>query len=204
MRITRVYTKSGDAGETSLVDGSRVSKADLRVTAYGEVDEVNSWLGLARVGLQDQQLDNALSKIQNELFIVGADLASPLTIPVPRVDETHVTELEKLIDLLLEELDPLREFILPGGTALGATLHLARTVARRAERVIVALAAQTEINQHTLIYLNRLSDLLFVMARVANHRAGVSEHAANFSARGKKSGQGEGETRRQGEEVISE
>lgn len=186
MRITRVYTKSGDAGETSLVDGSRVSKAELRVAAYGEVDEVNSWLGLARVGLHDQQLNDALGQLQNELFIVGADLASPLTVQVPRVDETHVTALEKLIDLLLEELEPLREFILPGGTQLGATLHLARTVARRAERVVVALAAQEEINQHTLIYLNRLSDLLFVMARVANQRAGVPEQAANFSARGNK------------------
>ena len=202
MRITRVYTKSGDAGETSLVDGSRVSKADLRVAAYGEVDEVNSWLGLARVGLTDEQLDDALGKIQNELFIVGADLASPLTIQVPRVDETHVTELEGLIDSLLEELDPLREFILPGGTGLGATLHLARTVARRAERVIVALAAQTPLNQHTLIYLNRLSDLLFVMARVANHRAGVPEHAANFSARGTTGRQRDQETGRPGDKEI--
>lgn len=203
MRITRVYTKSGDAGETSLVDGSRVSKADLRVTAYGEVDEVNSWLGLARVGLLDAQLDDALGKIQNELFIVGADLASPLTIQVPRVDETHVTELEKLIDSLLEELDPLREFILPGGTELGAMLHLARTVARRAERVIVAMAAQTEINQHTLIYLNRLSDLLFVMARVANHRAGVPEHAANFSQRGTTGRPADKEIGKQGDKELA-
>lgn len=202
MRITRVYTKSGDTGETSLVDGSRVSKADLRVTAYGEVDEVNSWLGLARVGLLDEQLDDALGKIQNELFIVGADLASPLTIEVPRVAETHVTELEKLIDSLLEELDPLREFILPGGTELGAMLHLARTVARRAERVIVAMAAQTEINPHTLIYLNRLSDLLFVMARVANHRAGLPEHAANFSQRGTTGRSENKETRRKGDKEL--
>ena len=191
MRITRVYTKTGDAGETSLVDGSRVSKAHERVAAYGDVDELNSLLGLARVGLPDAQLadaqlDAALSKIQNELFIVGADLASPLTIQVPRVDETHIAELEQLIDSLLEELEPLREFILPGGTQLGASLHLARTVARRAERSIVTLAAREEINEQALIYLNRLSDLLFVMARVANQRAGVREQAANFSQRGKK------------------
>lgn len=186
MRITRVYTKTGDAGETSLVDGSRVSKADLRVAAYGDVDELNSWLGLARVGLTDQQFDEALGKIQNELFVVGADLASPLTIQVPRADETHITEMEQLIDLLLEELEPLREFILPGGTSLGATLHLARCVARRAERSIVALAATDEINPNALTYINRLSDLLFVMARVANHRAGSQEQSANFSARGKK------------------
>lgn len=191
MRITRVYTKTGDAGETSLVDGSRVSKAHERVAAYGDVDELNSLLGLARVGLPDAQLadaqlDAALGKIQNELFIVGADLASPLTIQVPRVDETHIAELEQLIDSLLEELEPLREFILPGGTQLGASLHLARTVARRAERSIVTLAAREEINEQALIYLNRLSDLLFVMARVANQRAGVREQAANFSQRGKK------------------
>jgi cob(I)alamin adenosyltransferase len=186
VRITRVYTKTGDAGETSLVDGSRVSKAHERVAAYGDVDELNSLLGLARVGLPDAQLDEALGKIQNELFIVGADLASPLTIQVPRVDETHIAELEQLIDSLLEELEPLREFILPGGTQLGASLHLARTVARRAERSIVTLAAREEINEQALIYLNRLSDLLFVMARVANQRAGVREQAANFSQRGKK------------------
>ncbi len=186
MRITRVYTKTGDAGETSLVDGSRVSKAHERVAAYGDVDELNSLLGLARVGLPDAQLDEALGKIQNELFIIGADLASPLTIQVPRVDETHIAELEQLIDSLLEELEPLREFILPGGTQLGASLHLARTVARRAERSIVTLAAREEINEQALIYLNRLSDLLFVMARVANQRAGVREQAANFSQRGKK------------------
>ena len=185
MRITRVYTKSGDAGETSLVDGSRVSKADARVAAYGDVDELNSLLGLARVGLADAQLDAALGRIQNELFIVGADLASPMTIAVPRIQADHVAEMEGLIDALMEELEPLREFILPGGTHLGAMLHLARTVARRAERLVVALAAQAEINPRAVEYLNRLSDLLFVMARVANRRAGVTEQSADFSSRGK-------------------
>jgi cob(I)alamin adenosyltransferase len=188
VRISRVYTKSGDAGETSLVDGSRVSKADLRVAAYGDVDELNSLLGIARIDLADPQLNAALGKIQNELFIVGADLASPLSVQVPRVGEEIVTEMERLIDLLLEELEPLREFILPGGAQLGATLHLARTVARRAERSVVALGAQSGINEQALIYLNRLSDLLFVMARVANRRAGVKEESANFSERGKKEG----------------
>jgi cob(I)alamin adenosyltransferase len=183
MRITRVYTKSGDAGETSLVDGSRVSKADPRVVAYGDVDELNSWLGLARVGLADQQLDEALAKIQNELFIVGADLASPVSIEVPRIRDEQILELEKLIDSLLEELEPLQEFILPGGAKFGAMLHLARTVARRAERSVVALGATSEINEGTLRYLNRLSDLLFVMARVANKREGVKERAAVFSKR---------------------
>ncbi len=183
MRISRVYTKSGDAGETSLVDGSRVSKADPRVAAYGDVDELNSLLGMARAGLTDPQLDEALSRIQNELFIVGADLASPLEIQVPRIGEDRVAGMERLIDLLLEELAPLREFILPGGTQLGATLHLARAVARRAERSVVALASHSTINNHALVYLNRLSDLLFVMARVANKRAGAKEESANFSQR---------------------
>jgi cob(I)alamin adenosyltransferase len=186
MRVTRVYTKSGDAGETSLVDGSRVSKADPRVAAYGDVDELNSLLGMARVGLTDSQLNEALGVIQNELFIVGADLASPLEIKVPRIVEDHIAEMERLIDLLLEELEPLREFILPGGTQLGATLHLARAVSRRAERSVVALSAQLPINKHALIYLNRLSDLLFVMARVANKRSGAKEEPANFSERWKK------------------
>jgi cob(I)alamin adenosyltransferase len=189
LRITRVYTKSGDAGETSLVDGSRVSKADPRVAAYGDVDELNSWLGLARVGLPDQQLNESLEKVQNELFIVGADLASPMTIEVPRIAEDHVTEMEQLIDHLLEELEPLREFILPGGTQFGSTLHLARTVARRAERSVAALAEREEINEHALKYLNRLSDLLFVMARVANQRAGVKDTSADFSARRKRDGE---------------
>ncbi|MGH9751968.1 MAG: cob(I)yrinic acid a,c-diamide adenosyltransferase [Blastocatellia bacterium] len=203
MRVTRVYTKSGDAGETSLVDGSRVSKADSRVVAYGDVDELNSLLGIARVGLADPQLNEALGKIQNELFIVGADLASPLEIQVPRVGEDHVAEMERLIDLLLEELEPLREFILPGGTQLGATLHLARAVSRRAERSVVALAAQSAINKQALIYLNRLSDLLFVMARVANKRSGAKEEPADFSERWKKGKEierpGDKERERQGD-----
>ncbi len=183
MRITRVYTKSGDQGETSLVDGSRVSKADLRVASYGDVDELNSVLGLARVGLADAQFDAMLGRIQNELFVLGADLASPASVPVPRVSEELVVALEHEIDLLMEELEPLREFVLPGGSHLAATLHLARTVARRAERTVVALAANTEITDATVRYLNRLSDLLFVLARVANKRSGTAEPAANFSQR---------------------
>lgn len=183
MRITRVYTKSGDQGDTSLVDGSRVSKADLRVASYGDVDELNSVLGLARVGLRDEQLDAILGRIQNELFVLGADLASPAGVPVPRVSEELVVALEGDIDLLNEELEPLREFVLPGGNPLAATLHLARTVARRAERTVVALAAHAEISDAAIRYLNRLSDLLFVMARVANNRSGTPEPAANFSQR---------------------
>lgn len=183
MRITRVYTKSGDAGETSLVDGSRVSKADPRVVAYGDVDELNSWLGLVRTRLNDEELDQELGRIQNELFIIGADLASPLTIEVPRIREEQVAQLEGLIDRLLEDLEELREFILPGGSEAAGSLHIARTIARRAERQVVAIAA--EINPQTLIYLNRLSDLLFVMARTANKRAGVKDISADFSSRGR-------------------
>lgn len=184
MRITRVYTKSGDAGQTSLVDGSRVSKADLRVASYGDVDELNSLLGLARVGLADAQFDQLIGRIQNELFVLGADLASPAGVPVPRVSEDLVVALEHDIDALMDELEPLREFILPGGNLLASYLHLARTVARRAERTVVDLAAREEITDAAVRYLNRLSDLLFVMARVANKRGGTPEISANFSQRG--------------------
>jgi cob(I)alamin adenosyltransferase len=183
LRITKVYTKTGDAGQTSLVDGTRVSKADLRVTAYGEVDELNSVLGLARTTIEDEELNAVLGQIQNELFIVGADLATPPSTAVPRVEEALVTQLEKLIDRFLEELKPLKEFILPGGSQAGAMLHLARSVARRAERAVVALSEREEINPQAVVYLNRLSDLLFVLGRVANCRAGVSEQSAQFSAR---------------------
>lgn len=183
MRITRVYTKTGDAGETSLVDGSRVSKDDLRVATYGDVDELNSVLGLARAWCTESEIAGIIEALQNDLFIVGADLATPVGTPVPRVEEELVTKLEGLIDRLLEELEPLKEFILPSGTEVGAGLHLARTLARRAERSIVTLGHREEINQAVLRYMNRLSDLLFVLARVANRRAGVAETSANFSSR---------------------
>ncbi len=192
MRITKVYTKTGDGGETSLVDGRRVSKDDPRVCAYGDVDELNSFLGLARTELSDPGLDGILRTIQNELFILGADLATPLPMEVPRIDAQHVQGLEEAIDSLMAELEPLREFILPGGTRAAALLHIARTIARRAERLVVTLAGQTEIGEPGLIYLNRLSDLLFVMARIANKRAGTREDSANFSARTSRSSQPNG------------
>lgn len=185
MRITKVYTKTGDAGETSLVGGARVSKAGLRVSAFGDVDELNSLLGVARTFLSDAEMDADLGRIQNELFILGADLASPMDVPLRRVDETLVADLERLIDRLLEELEPLQEFILPSGCQAGAFLHLARTVARRAERSVVLLREREPINAQALIYMNRLSDFLFVAARVINRRAGVAEYLANFSARKK-------------------
>jgi cob(I)alamin adenosyltransferase len=183
VRITKVYTKTGDAGETSLVGGKRVSKADLRVSAFGDVDELNSLLGVARTFLADGEINAVLGDIQNELFILGADLASPMDVPLRRVDEGLVTELEQLIDKFLAELEPLQEFILPSGSQAGAFLHLARTVARRAERSVVALAAENTINPQALIYLNRISDFLFVIARVVNRRAIIPETLANFSAR---------------------
>ena len=183
MRISRVYTKTGDGGETSLVGGKRVSKASPRVDAYGDVDELNSIIGVARAHLSDPEVDDALGLLQNDLFTVGADLASPLDIEVPRVKGSFVKTLEEMSDAFLSELEPLKEFILPGGSRAGATLHLARTVARRAERRIVALAEVEEINPEVIVYVNRLSDLLFILARVVNRREGASEKMTDFSRR---------------------
>ena len=175
----KIYTKTGDTGETSLFDNSRVSKADPRVDAYGEVDELNACLGAARAAGLDAELSAALEAIQRELFAVGARLADPSARISARVTKAAVTDadiarLEATIDGLELELPPLRRFILPGGCPAGALLHLARTVSRRAERRIVALGAGA-VEPIIVIYLNRLSDLLFVMARAANHRAGVPE-----------------------------
>ncbi len=183
MRITKVYTRAGDKGETSLVGGARVSKASLRVEAYGEVDELNSVIGLARVRTQDQEISEILGMIQNDLFTLGADLASPSEIDVPRIDASFVERIEEWADRFLEQTQPLKEFILPGGSEAGATLHLARTVARRAERRVVALSENEQLNPETIAYLNRLSDLLFIIARVVNHRADVQETMTSFSKR---------------------
>jgi len=186
MRISKVYTRTGDTGETSLVGGARVSKASVRVEAYGDVDEVNSIIGLARARLQDAEIDDALSLIQNDLFTLGADLASPSEIEVPRIQAPFVETLEQLSDRFLTELEPLKEFILPGGSEAGATLHLARTVARRAERRAVTLAKAEDVNALAIVYLNRLSDLLFILARVVNHRGAIPEKMTDFSKRTKK------------------
>lgn len=183
MRITKVYTRTGDKGKTGLVDGSRVSKADIRVDAYGDIDELNSLLGLIRVKLEDKEIDQVLSIIQNDLFIVGADLASPLSIQVPRIGQETIDSLEQWADLYLEHLPPLKEFILPGGSESGALMHLARTVARRAERRVVELGEKEQINPLTIAYVNRLSDLLFVLAREVNRRNQITEFSANFSLR---------------------
>lgn len=186
MRISKVYTRTGDAGETSLVGGARVSKASQRVDAYGDVDELNSLIGLARACLADDEVDETLSLIQNDLFTLGADLASPSEIDVPRIQTSFVETLEELADRFLAELEPLKEFILPGGSQAGATLHLARTVARRAERRVVALSNAEDVNDLAVVYLNRLSDLLFILARTVNRREGIPEKMTDFSKRTKK------------------
>jgi cob(I)alamin adenosyltransferase len=177
--VAKIYTKTGDGGETSLFDNTRVSKADPRVDAYGEVDELNACLGAARAASPDPDLNAALEQIQKELFAVGARLADPSARITSRVTKAAVTgadveRLERVIDALEAELPPLRRFILPGGAGHGAWLHLARTVCRRAERRVIALGPDA-VEPAVVTYLNRLSDLLFVMARAANHRARVPE-----------------------------
>ncbi len=179
-RITKVYTKTGDQGLTSLVGGERVSKASLRVDSYGDVDELNAVLGIVRAQGVDDEIGALLIKIQNDLFIMGADLASPPDMEVPRVSGDSIDNLEQAIDSLLEELEPLKEFILPSGDQSGSYLHFARTVCRRAERKVVKLMESEDIGENILIYLNRLSDLLFVMARLHNKRSGFDETFADF------------------------
>ena len=175
--LNRIYTRTGDAGATRLADGRKVSKADLRVEAYGAVDETNACLGLARLHTAGADaLDGSLARIQNELFDLGADLATPAKRgeadgQVLRVSEAQVARLESEIDALNAALPELKSFVLPGGTAAAAALHLARTVCRRAERAAVRLAEAGEaVSPAALKYLNRLSDLLFVAARHANDR----------------------------------
>ena len=177
VRLNKIYTRTGDAGETGLVDGSRASKADPRFAAIGDVDEANAALGLARLSTAaDPELDPMLARRQNDLFDLGADLATPpAEAPLPyeplRITQTQVDRLEREIDRLNADLAPLRSFVLPGGTPAAAALHLARTIARRAERLMVALAATEPVGAPSLKYVNRLSDFLFVAARYVNHKA---------------------------------
>jgi cob(I)alamin adenosyltransferase len=173
----KIYTRTGDTGTTNLFDGTRIAKSDPRVDAYGEVDEANAVLGLARASGLNPDLDDMLVQIQRDLFALGSRLADPAERLPGRVEKAalgqqDVARLEGWIDQLEAELTPLRRFILPGGSMTGATLHLARTVMRRAERRMVALGI---LEPALLAYANRLSDLLFVMARVANRRAGMPE-----------------------------
>jgi cob(I)alamin adenosyltransferase len=172
VRLNRIYTRTGDAGETGLVDGSRVSKADLRMAAIGDVDELNCAVGAALGTVEDDRLRAMLSRIQNELFDLGADLATPGEDFAPtdmslRIVQEQIDRLEREMDTMNEGLAPLTSFILPGGAAGSADLHLARAVARRAERSAVAAAATVPLNPLALTYLNRLADHLFVAARHA-------------------------------------
>lgn len=177
----KIYTRTGDKGTTGLFGGGRVSKTHPRISAYGTVDEANSFVGAARSFLRDDErmtlLDDMLDVVQRSLFTLGADLATPADsrASIERVSGGNVTDLERAIDRLEEDLEPLKHFILPGGSQAGSMLHIARTVCRRAERLVAAMPEEEDPNQATLIYLNRLSDFLFVAARWANARSGVEE-----------------------------
>jgi cob(I)alamin adenosyltransferase len=180
----KIYTKTGDDGTTGLFGGGRVRKSDARIECYGTVDELNAALGLARVaadgtGRAGPAIGEAVSRAQHELFVIGSHLAtpedSPSTRSLPHLDESMIARLEMEIDAAESELAPLRAFILPGGCELAARLHVARTVCRRAERVLVDFAMDRPVSATIVTYLNRLSDWLFVMARLANHRAGMTD-----------------------------
>jgi cob(I)alamin adenosyltransferase len=175
----KIYTKTGDAGETSLYGGQRVSKADARVDAYGTVDETNALLGVVRASGATSDVDVLLEQIQNDLFVVGGELACPservATLGMPLIDAPQIEALERAIDRYEAELEPLKSFVLPAGSATSSGLHHARAVCRRAERLVVALASQSPLRAQLIVYLNRLSDLLFVLARHANHAASVPD-----------------------------
>jgi len=175
----KIYTKTGDSGETSLFAGGRVYKDAPRVEAYGTVDELNACLGMICAQLTDDDLVQCLRRIQTELFDLGADLATPIAAStrkeIPRARPQQTTQLEAWIDQYSEALPALTQFILPSGSVPGATLHFARTVCRRAERQVVALSRADDINPEIICYLNRLSDLLFVLARVVNQRSKIPE-----------------------------
>lgn len=174
----KIYTRTGDTGETGLFGGGRVPKDHPRVAAYGEVDELNSAIGLVRATPPLDFADRLLEGIQRDLFAIGGQLASPdpervkAALEKAQLNEGRVREMEEAIDAADQELAPLRAFVLPGGTAKAGALHLARTICRRAERAVVTLARESEVPGLFLIYLNRLSDLLFTLARLANHREG--------------------------------
>lgn len=177
----KIYTRTGDAGTTGLFGGGRVPKDDLRVEAYGDVDELNAVLGMARSIEMMPRIDEVLVPVQRDLFAIGALLATPdrekmaQHLAKARIDEERIAELEHAIDDGEQELEPLTAFIIPGGTPKAAALHVARTVCRRAERHVVRLQHDVELPPLAVIYLNRLSDLLFTLARLANRRAGAGE-----------------------------
>lgn len=175
----KIYTKVGDGGNTFLFGGKKVRKDHPRVMAYGDVDELNSVLGWAAGLTQEREFLSTLLRLQKELFVLGADLASPkndrAARSVPRITSRHITALEKTIDRVSAKLPPLTHFVLPGGSPLGASLHLARAVCRRAERALAPLVGDDNTVRSAQVYMNRLSDLLFVLARYANTKAGVTE-----------------------------
>jgi len=171
-RLSKIYTRTGDSGETGLGDGSRIAKDSLRVSAYGEVDELNSVIGMLRVESLPAPIDTGLANIQHRLFDLGGELCIP---GHSAISDEQVTGLEVWLDELNADLTPLKDFILPGGSRAGAVAHLGRTVCRRAERAVVSLAKEETINATGLAYLNRLSDLLFVLARVLNRDAGAAD-----------------------------
>jgi cob(I)alamin adenosyltransferase len=178
-RLTKIYTKKGDSGSTSLGGGQRVPKDTLRVQVYGTVDELNSHIGVALALGLSEKLDAVLRSIQNELFDLGSDLCfleeDKAKYPLPQIEERHVSRLEQLMDEMTQVVGPLENFILPGGSSGAAYLHVARTVCRRAEREATTLAREDGVGPFVLPYLNRLSDALFVMARYENHQQNVPE-----------------------------
>ena len=172
----KIYTKTGDEGKTSLFDNSRVWKSDQRIMSYGAVDELNSSFGVALSMELDPEIKDILIRLQNDLFIVGSDLANPdMSDNKIRTTKVMITFLEQKIDLLEPQLEPLTSFILPGGTLLASILHLSRTISRRAETHVIALSQNEEINKDAAIYLNRLSDLMFILARTINQRKNIPD-----------------------------
>lgn len=176
----KIYTKTGDKGETSLFGGERVWKNNLRIECYGTVDELNAVIGLSLTEIKNQEIIDALSKIQNDLFVLGSDLATPEKQSgnqpsVPRIQNDHSKTIEKQIDYFDSQLPELRNFILPGGSKGSSLLHLARTVCRRGERLVVNLFNQEKISEEIVVYLNRLSDLLFVLSRFENFTSNIKD-----------------------------
>ena len=171
----KIYTRTGDKGETSLFGGSRISKNDPRIEAYGTIDELNSAVGLVRAAAVPKPIDAQLDRVQSDLFDIGAYLAAPGKDRFPSVGENRIADLERAIDAMESELQPLKTFIVPGGSESAARLHVARTVCRRAERRVIALEDSSSEMQTTIAYLNRLSDFLFVAARRVNQIAGIAD-----------------------------
>jgi cob(I)alamin adenosyltransferase len=178
-RITKVRTRTGDDGTTALGSGTRVSKTDQRIEAYGTIDELNAQLAVVLAAGVTAEVTEPLRRIQNDLFHLGAELCIPEADrpkhPGPRIEPRHIAFLDQLIERLNAQLTPLKNFVLPGGTPAAAQLHVARTVCRRAEREVIALAAQEPVGPHVVMYLNRLSDVLFILSRYENKLAGVDE-----------------------------